>query len=128
MPLGIKTGPIQRCSFVGKMTQVSDPGPSWPSCISMMFTGFLRRRYMLVICAKPHRLVGSVHRLESRRLLVPSLAQPIFFPRTDNIHCDRIHFSLTTVHCFNNGNVGNQPVAWKEYCPELVKRSPGKHV
>ena len=31
-------------------------------------------------------------------------------------HCDRIHSSLTAVHCFNNGYVEKQPVAWKEYC------------
>ena len=29
---------------------------------------------------------------------------------------DRIHSSLTTVHCFDNGYVGKQPVSWKEYC------------
>ena len=41
---GVKTGPIRgviswnnsnregRINFVGKLTQVSDPGPSWPSC------------------------------------------------------------------------------------------------
>ena len=32
------------------------------------------------------------------------------------IAIDRIHSSLTAVHCFNNGYVGKQPVAWKEYC------------
>ena len=44
MPLGVKTGPTPgvtswnncnregRIHFVGKKTQVSDPGPSWPSC------------------------------------------------------------------------------------------------
>ena len=25
---------------------------------------------------------------------------------------------LTAVHCFDKGNVGRQPVAWKEYCAE----------
>ena len=25
---------------------------------------------------------------------------------------------LLTVHCFNNGYVGKQPVAWKEYCTQ----------
>ena len=25
---------------------------------------------------------------------------------------------LTAVRCFNNGHVGKQPVAWKEYCAE----------
>ena len=41
-----------------------------------------------------------------------------FFPRIDDSHCDRIHSSLTAVHCFNNGYVGKQSVAWKEYCAE----------
>ena len=31
---------------------------------------------------------------------------------------DRIHSSLTAVCCFNNGYVGKQPVAWKEYSAE----------
>ena len=42
----------------------------------------------------------------------------IFFPSTDDSHCDRIHSSLTTVECFDNGHVGKRPVAWKEYCVE----------
>ena len=29
-----------------------------------------------------------------------------------------IHISLTAVHCFDNGYVGKQPVAWKEHCAE----------
>ena len=45
------------------------------------------------------------------------LAQPIFCPRIDNNDCDRIYSSLS-LHCFNNGYVGKQPVAWKEYCAE----------
>ena len=52
------------------------------------------------------------------RLLVRSAARPLFFPRIDYSHCDRIHSSLTAVHCFTNGYVGKQPVDWKEYCAE----------
>ena len=33
-------------------------------------------------------------------------------------HYDRIHSYLTTACCFDNGYVGKQPVAWKEYCVE----------
>ena len=29
-------------------------------------------------------------------------ARPIFFPRIDDSHCDRIHPSLTATHCFEN--------------------------
>ena len=28
------------------------------------------------------------------------------------------HSSLTAVQCLDNGHVGKQPVAWKEYCAE----------
>ena len=43
---------------------------------------------------------------------------PIFFPRIDDSHCDRIHSSLTAVCCYDNGYVGKQPVAQKEYFAE----------
>ena len=52
-----------------------------------------------------------------QEVAVRSPARPIFFPRIDD-NCDRIHSALTTVHCFDNGCVGKQPVASKEYCAE----------
>ena len=48
--------------------------------------------------------------------MIRFLARPIFFLRIDDSHFDRIRSSLTTVCCFENGYVGKQPVAWKEYC------------
>ena len=33
-------------------------------------------------------------------------------------NCDKIHSSLTAVHCFDNDYVGKQTVAWTEYCAE----------
>ena len=54
--------------------------------------------------------------LEQRRSLLQSLARPIFFPRVDDSHCDNIHSSLITVHCFDDGYVEKKPVAWKESC------------
>ena len=30
----------------------------------------------------------------------------------------RIRYSLTADHCFNDGNVGKQPVPWTEYCAD----------
>ena len=54
--------------------------------------------------------------------LVRSPARPIFLPRTDDSHCDRIHSSLAAAHCFDNGYVGKQLVAWKEYCVEYWVR------
>ena len=50
--------------------------------------------------------------LENRRSLVQSPARPIFFPRTHDSQCDRIHSSLIAVLCFDNAYVGKQPVAW----------------
>ena len=50
--------------------------------------------------------------------MVRSPPRPIFFPRIDDSHCDRIHSSLVAVRCFDNSYVGKQPVAWKEYCEE----------
>ena len=34
----------------------------------------------------------------------------------DDSYCDRIRSSLTAVHCFDNGNVGKQPMAWNYCC------------
>ena len=65
--------------------------------------------------AKPHSSVGSVADLKKE---VRSPAWPLFFSRIDDSHCDRIHSSLTAVRCFDNGYVGKQPIAWKEYCAE----------
>ena len=68
--------------------------------------------------SEPHSSVGIG--LEDTRLLVRSPAWPIFFPKIDDNCCDMIHFSLTSVNCFDIGCVGKQPVAWKEdyvwYC------------
>ena len=38
-------------------------------------------------------------------------AQPIFFLRIDDGHCNRVHTSLTAVRCFDNGYVGKQLMA-----------------
>ena len=52
-------------------------------------------------------------------LYLETSAQSVaFFPRIDDSHCNRIQASLTTGHSFDNGYVGKQPVAWKEYCME----------
>ena len=52
--------------------------------------------------------------LENRRLLVRSQARPIFFSKMDDSHCDRIHSLLNVVHCFENGYVEKQPLAWNK--------------
>ena len=48
-----------------------------------------------VLTTEPHSSAG----LENRRSLLQSRVPQIFFPRTDDIHCDRIHSSLTAVRC-----------------------------
>ena len=68
-------------------------------------------------CLSKYTCTGSCG-LKNRRSLVQFPARPMFFPRNDDSHCNRIHSSLTTFRCFDNGYVGNQPVAWKEYCAE----------
>ena len=75
-------------------------------------------------CAEPHCSIG----LENRRSLVRSPARPIFFPRIDDSHCERIHSSLTAVRCFENRYVGKQPVFLERIlCGVPVKRTSAKH-
>ena len=69
----------------------------------------------VVLLVEPHSSVSSVPDLRTGGL---SQARPIFFLRIDDSHCDRIHSSLTSVNCFDNGCVRKQPVAWKEFCAE----------
>ena len=53
--------------------------------------------------------VGSVDFRIGGRWLEP-LCRPKFSQRTDDSHCDRIHFCPTAVRCFDNGYVGKQPM------------------
>ena len=62
--------------------------------------------------------VGSVGDLRTGGRWFKPQARPIFFPRIDDSHCDKINSSLAAVHCFENSHVGKQLVAWKEYCDE----------
>ena len=63
--------------------------------------------------AEPHSSVGSVADLRTGGCWF-DLRIPVFFPRTDDSHCNGIHSSLTAVICFDIGYVEEQPVAWKE--------------
>ena len=47
---------------------------------------------------------------------IPRLAK--IFPGIDDIHFARIHSFLTASHCFDDGYVGKDPMAWEEYCAE----------
>ena len=79
-----------------------------------------------VSTAEPHSSVSSIEDLRKGGHGFDPPAQPIFFPRIDDGHCDRIHSSLTAVHCLNNGYMGKQPVG-SILCGVLVKPTPGKH-
>ena len=68
--------------------------------------------------------IAQLLALWNRRSQIRSSAWPIFIPRIDDSHCDRIHSCLTAVHCFDIGYVGKQPVAWKEYCVEYWLKEP----
>ena len=67
---------------------------------------------ILLVCnSKPHSKVDSLQDLRKGGRCFDPLAQPIFFLRINYSHCNRIHSSLTTVHCFIDDYVGKQPVA-----------------
>ena len=54
--------------------------------------------------------------ISSPLFIIPSTIYHTF--PIDDSHCDKIPSSLTAVHCFDDGYVEKQPVAWKEYCAE----------
>ena len=68
--------------------------------------------------AESHSSVGRGADLRTGSCWFDLQARPIFFPRIDDSHCDRIHSCLTAVRCFDNNYLGKQPVAWIEYCVE----------
>ena len=74
--------------------------------------------FFLYLMPNPHSSVGRAQNLRTGSRWVDPHSQSIFFPRTDENHCDRIHSFLTAVHCFENGYVGKQPLAWKENCAQ----------
>ena len=81
---------------------------------------------------RPHSSVGSVQDLRTGGCSFEPPAQSTFFQRIDDRHCDRIHSSLKAVQCCDDGDVGKQPLTWKEYCAEcrltLSQTSPGFYV
>ena len=60
--------------------------------------------------AEPHGAVANIQDLRTGGRWLNS--------KIDDSHCDRIHCSLTVVHCFENGFFGKQPVDVKKYCAE----------
>ena len=76
--------------------------------------------------AEPHSSVGSVADLRTGgRWFDPQLDQYSF--QELMIVIATISFLSTATRCFDNGYVGNPPVAWREYCAGLwIKRYPGE--
>ena len=72
---------------------------------------------MHTIGAEPHSSVGNVADLKTGgHWFDPKLCQ--YFFRELMIIIARGLIPLTAVHCFDDGYVGKQPVAWKEYYAE----------
>ena len=75
---------------------------------------FLSFFFFFFVLPSSHSSVGGVQDLRTGGCPFRSPARPMFPVR----HCDRIHSSLTAVHCVHNDHVGKQRVAWKEYYAE----------
>ena len=58
--------------------------------------------------------------------MVQTPARPIFFPRIDDSHCDRIYSSLNTVRCFDNGYVGKHQWLGKNIVRSTVQKNSRK--
>ena len=75
------------------------------------------KRY-LTILAEPVWL-GRANRTREQGVCVcVCVCVSIFFPSTDDIHCDSIHSSPIAVCCFDDGYVEKQPMALNEYFVE----------
>ena len=98
----------------------------WENPVAMTITIFGENQHsefslhtpLLYYSAGSNSLFVSVPGLKTRgRWFEPRLGQ-YYFPRIDESYFDRIHSSLAAVFCFDNGYVGKQPVASKEYCAD----------
>ena len=63
--------------------------------------------FLIYLPPGPHCSVGSAHDLKTDDRWFDLRAQPRFFPRIDDSHFDKIGSSLTAVHYFDDGYVGN---------------------
>ena len=68
--------------------------------------------------------VENIVGVKEKILLISSIDNPapMFFPRIDDSHYDRIHPSWTTVYCFHDGYERKQPVAWIEYNEKYLSK------
>ena len=78
----------------------------------------MAKEYAHDLSLSPNSLVVSIPDLRKGGYWFDPPARLIFFPWIDDSHCDRIHSCPTTMLCFSEDYVGNQQVAWKEYCAE----------
>ena len=69
--------------------------------------------------AELYSLVGIVQDFRMGGRWFDPRAQPVFFSRTDDSYCDRIHSSLTAARCCDDFHVGKQPAVWKESWSEF---------
>ena len=77
-----------------------------------------------LIIGESHSSVGTVQDMRiADHWFDPLLGQYSF----QGSFRDRIHSPLTAVCCFDNGYVGKQPVAWKEYCSDYWLKELKKH-
>ena len=74
--------------------------------------------WTILSISSPSPIAPSIDLRTGGRWFDPRLGQSWFFQRIDDSHCDKIYSSLTAIHCLDNGYLGKQPVAWKEYCAE----------
>ena len=78
--------------------------------------------------AEPHSSVDSVQDFRTGGRWFDPRARPIFFPRINGSHCDRIYYFLTFVHCFGNVYVGKAASGFERIlCRVLVKGILGKY-
>ena len=73
------------------------------------------------LLASPCRSVGRVQNLRARGSWFDPWPLPIFFPRIEHSHFERIHALLIAVYCFDDGYKGKQPWFGK------IRITPGKH-
>ena len=62
----------------------------------------------------PGQTVGTIEDFRTGDRWFEPPARPIFFPRIDDSHYDRIHASIIAVHRFDDIYVERQPVFWRE--------------
>ena len=75
----------------------SIPASRWNSNLSH------RRDFSILRLPNSCSSIGSVQTLRSGGRWFDTRLRKIFFPRFYDGHCDRIHSSLTAVHCFDDG-------------------------